>query len=768
MMLGASVSHDLRLAARSLRHRRGDLLPQAVRALGREPDRFEGARDGPDQLCVGGGARPVGQGEVVLEADPRVAPKQRGGGHAGGLPPAEGADAPRFKARHVGGEIRQDVAGRGRAQQRKAPQNIENRERRERNEPPLAHRPQARRLVGGIEDDLRPNAHLLEAAQELAEARLVRFLGGKFAKRERHRLGIGLKHYRPLFVGGIAAERLAGDLHDKPIADCLADPRDRRAIGVGVEDMPALRVTHVQVDHRGASFEAFCGSAGELVGGQRQRGVVGLRPSPAVWRDRHDDSPSPLNPSHRFPPFRPLPLPHRMAETRRIHESPSESPMTHILHRAAKAVMPVAVSGSGVEIVDAEGKRYLDASGGAAVSCLGHGHPDVLAAMRKQLDQLAYAHTAFFTTEAAERLADRLIEDAPAGLDRVYLVSGGSEAIEAALKMARQYFVEIGEPERRHIVARRQSYHGNTLGALAASGNAWRRAQFGPLLIKTHHIDPCYAYRLQREGESDADYAARAAQALEDKRIEIGPERVIAFVAETVVGATAGAVPPVGDYFKRIRSICDRYGVLLILDEVMCGMGRTGTLHACEQESVAPDLMAVAKGLGGGYQPIGAVLMARRIFEAFANGSGAFQHGHTYMGHPMAAAAALAVQDVIRRDNLLANVASNGALLQRRLADRFAGNPFVGDIRGRGLFRAIELVEDRVSKRPFDPTRKVYVRVKREAMARGLMVYPMGGGADGVQGDHVLLAPPFIVNAAQIETIVERLGEAIDAALGRR
>jgi adenosylmethionine-8-amino-7-oxononanoate aminotransferase len=439
--------------------------------------------------------------------------------------------------------------------------------------------------------------------------------------------------------------------------------------------------------------------------------------------------------------------------------------MTHILHRAANAVMPVAVSGSGVEIVDADGKRYLDASGGAAVSCLGHGHPDVLAAMRKQLDQLAYAHTSFFTTEAAERLADRLIEDAPAGLDRVYLLSGGSEAVEAALKMARQYFVEIGEPQRRHVIARRRSYHGNTLGALAVGGNAWRRAQFEPLLIKTHHIDPCYAYRLQRDGESSADYAARAAQALEDKIVEIGPDSVIAFVAETVVGATVGAVPPVADYFKRIRAVCDRYRVLMILDEVMCGMGRTGTLHACEQEGVAPDLMAIAKGLGGGYQPIGAVLVAKRISEAFANGSGAFQHGHTYMGHPVAAAAALAVQDVIRRDGLLSNVVEMGGRVRGRLEERFGQSPFVGDIRGRGLFWALELVSDRSSKEPFDPALKLHARVKREAMARGLMVYPMGGTIDGVKGDHILLAPPFIVEAAQVDAIVERLGSSLEAAL---
>jgi adenosylmethionine-8-amino-7-oxononanoate aminotransferase len=439
--------------------------------------------------------------------------------------------------------------------------------------------------------------------------------------------------------------------------------------------------------------------------------------------------------------------------------------MTHILHRSPNAVMPVAVSGSGVEIVDADGRRYLDASGGAAVSCLGHGHPDVLAAMRRQLDALAYAHTGFFTTEVAERLADRLIEDAPPGLSHIYLVSGGSEAIEAALKMARQYFVEMGEPQRRHVIARRQSYHGNTLGALAVGGNAWRRAQFEPLLIETHHIDPCYAYRMQREGETDADYVARAAQALEDKLLEIGPGRVIAFVAETVVGATAGAVPSVGDYFKRIRAICDRYGVLLILDEVMCGMGRTGTLHACEQEGIAPDLMAVAKGLGGGYQPIGAVMLTQQIYEAFAGGSGAFQHGHTYMGHSIAAAAALAVQEVIRRDGLIANVVAMGARLERRLNERFGQHPFVGDIRGRGLFWALELVRDRASKHPFEPALKLHARIKREAMALGLMVYPMGGTVDGVNGDHVLLAPPFIVEGSQIDKIVERLGRAVDAAL---
>jgi adenosylmethionine-8-amino-7-oxononanoate aminotransferase len=439
--------------------------------------------------------------------------------------------------------------------------------------------------------------------------------------------------------------------------------------------------------------------------------------------------------------------------------------MTRILHRQIHAEFPTAVSGKGIEVVDAEGRRYIDASGGAAVSCLGHGHPAVIAALHAQLDRMPYAHTSFFTSEVAERLADRLVEDAPAGLSHVYFTSGGSESVEAALKMARQYFVEAGQPQRRHVIARRQSYHGNTLGALATGGNEWRRAPFRPLLIETHHIDPCFAYRLQEPGESDEDYAARAAQALEDKILELGPETVAAFVAETVVGATMGAVPPVADYFKRIRAICDRHGVLLILDEVMCGMGRTGTLHACTQEGIAPDLMTIAKGLGGGYQPIGAVLLSRRLFDAFSQGTGFFQHGHTYTGHPMACAAGLAVQEVIRAERLLDNVAAMGARLARRLGDRFGNHPQVGDIRGRGLFLGIELVADRATKAPFDPALKLNARVKREAMARGLMVYPMGGTVDGVAGDHVLLAPPFIIDGAAVEAIVERLGDAVDAAI---
>ncbi|MGX9177937.1 aspartate aminotransferase family protein [Mesorhizobium sp. BHbdii] len=439
--------------------------------------------------------------------------------------------------------------------------------------------------------------------------------------------------------------------------------------------------------------------------------------------------------------------------------------MTHILHRQIHATLPVAIGGKGIELFDRDGRAYIDASGGAAVSCLGHSHPDVTAALHAQADKLAYAHTSFFTNERAETLADKLVSGAPQGISHAYFVSGGSEAVEAALKMARQFFVETGKPERRNVIARRQSYHGNTLGALAAGGNEWRRAQFRPLLINTYHIEPCYAYRYQKAGESEEAYGLRAAQALEDKILELGPDTVMAFVAEPVVGATAGAVPAVPGYFRRIREICDRYGVLLILDEVMCGMGRTGTLHACEQDGVAPDLMTIAKGLGGGYQPIGAVLLSRRIFDAFAEGSGFFQHGHTYMCHPMACAAALAVQEVIARDDLLANVRAMGAHLSQRLGERFGNHAHIGDIRGRGLFMGVELVEDRSTKAPFEPKLKLNAKIKREAMARGLLVYPAGGTIDGVRGDHVLLAPPFVVDAAAIDAIVERLGDAIDAAV---
>ena len=439
--------------------------------------------------------------------------------------------------------------------------------------------------------------------------------------------------------------------------------------------------------------------------------------------------------------------------------------MRHTFPRDTRFLPPLAVAARGIEIEDSTGKRYIDASGGAGVSCLGHGHPAIVEAIQRQAAQLAYAHTGFFTSAPAEALADHLIRFAPPGIDRVYFVGDGSEGVEAALKMARQYFLEIGEPERRRFISRRQSYHGNTLGALAVGGNRWRREPFQPLLMDVSLIAPCFPYRFKVDEESEADYGRRVADELEAEILRLGPGSVAGFIAETVVGATAGCVPPVPGYFRLIREICDRYGVLLILDEVMCGMGRTGTLHACEQEGIAPDLMVVAKGLGGGYQPIGAVLVAARIYDAFATGSGFFQHGHTYLAHPVACAAALAVQETLERDGLVACCRARGAALEAKLQERFGNHRHVGDIRGRGLFRAIELVADRGSKAPFDPALRLHAAVKRAALERGLIVYPMGGTIDGRFGDHVLLAPPFIIEEHKLDLVVTRLGDAVDAAI---
>ena len=438
---------------------------------------------------------------------------------------------------------------------------------------------------------------------------------------------------------------------------------------------------------------------------------------------------------------------------------------THVFHRHLHYTPPLATAGHGVYLTDADGRQYLDASGGAAVSCLGHGHPDVLAAMHAQIDKLAYAHTSFFTTQVAEDLATNLISNSPAGMSHIYFVSGGSEAMEAAMKMARQYFVETGQPQRRHFIARRQSYHGNTLGALAIGGNQWRREPFAPILIPTTHVSPCYPYREQRDNETPEQYGQRLAQELDDAIGKLGADQVIAFVAETIGGATAGVLTPVPGYFKAVREVCDRHGVLLILDEVMCGMGRSGTLHACEQEGVVPDIMAIAKGLGGGYQPIGAVLVQQKLVQAMSSGSGFFQHGHTYLGHAVACAAALAVQQVIERDGLLAQVRTRGDELQTMLHAAFDTHPHVGDIRGRGLFWGVELVQDRSKKQPFDPEKRLHARIKKEAFARSLMVYPMGGTVDGWYGDHVLLAPPFIATKAELAIVVERLHAAIDAAI---
>lgn len=436
--------------------------------------------------------------------------------------------------------------------------------------------------------------------------------------------------------------------------------------------------------------------------------------------------------------------------------------MSHVLHRHCHTPLATVARGEGVYLFDTNGKRYLDASGGAAVSCLGHSHPGVRAALHKQIDQVAYAHTSFFTSEPAEHLADRLIARAPGQLNHVYFVSGGSEAMESALKIARQYFVERGEPQRKHFIARRQSYHGNTLGALAVGGNAWRRAPFAPLLIDVEHIPPCYAYRDKRADETEFEYGQRVATDLERQILELGSDSVMAFVAEPVVGATAGAVPAVEGYFKRVRQICDRYGVLLILDEVMCGSGRTGTFYAHEQDGITADIVAIAKGLGAGYQPIGAMLLTSEIHDVMSSGSGFFQHGHTYLAHTTAMAGSIAVMDALEYEGVLNRVTPTGSKLLEMLKQRFAECPFVGDIRGRGLFLGVELVSDRETKTPFDPATKLDSNIKRTAMELGLMCYPSAGTIDGKLGHHILLAPPYIIDEPQLDELVTKLGEAVD------
>lgn len=439
--------------------------------------------------------------------------------------------------------------------------------------------------------------------------------------------------------------------------------------------------------------------------------------------------------------------------------------MTHVLHRQLNTSYPIAVAGDGPYLIDANGKRFLDASGGAAVSCLGHSNDEVVERIKQQLDQLAFAHTAFFSSEPAERLAQFLCSRAPGEMDFAYLVSGGSEAMESALKLARQYYVEKGEAQRQCFIARRQSYHGNTLGVLGVGGNTARREAFAPLLVNSSHINPCYSYRHKAADESEIEYGLRAANELESQIEQLGPESVIGFVAETVGGASAGVLVPAPGYWQRIREICDHYGILLIADEVMCGMGRTGTLFAYEQENFSPDIVATGKGLGAGYQPIAAMLCRGDIVNTIAAGSGFFQHGHTYLGHPVACAAALAVQQYIENNALLSNVRSMGKKLQQSLNSQFKDYDQIGDIRGRGLFWGLELVTDKLGKTPHDPKLALHKLIKHHAMEQGLICYPGSGTADGIVGNHILLAPPFIINESHVAEIVEKLARAIDLSI---
>lgn len=372
-----------------------------------------------------------------------------------------------------------------------------------------------------------------------------------------------------------------------------------------------------------------------------------------------------------------------------------------------------------------------------------------------------YAHSGFFTTAPAEELAALILGETEA-LSHVLFVSSGSEAMEAALKLARQFHIERGEIARTHFIGRRQSYHGATLATLAVGGHRARRAPYLPLFADNFsHVSPCFAFRHRLDGESDASYVAGLAAELDAAFERVGPERVAAFCAETVVGATTGCVAAVPGYFPAMRAICDKHGALLILDEVMSGMGRTGYGHAWEAEGVVPDIQAIGKGLGGGYQPIGAVLVAPHIVDALTAGSGGFMHGQTYQAHPVACAGALEVQRIIREDRLVANAARLGKKLGEGLQSALGSHPQVGDVRGRGLFWGIEFVRDRATKEPFPTIDLVSEKAKDAALRCGLLVYPGAGTADGERGDHVLLAPAFNMRDEDIDEVVGRLERAV-------
>jgi len=441
---------------------------------------------------------------------------------------------------------------------------------------------------------------------------------------------------------------------------------------------------------------------------------------------------------------------------------------SRVFPRQFNHVYPSAARGEGAYIYDTTGKAYLDASGGAAVSCLGHGHPRVIAAIKAQLDKIAFAHTSFFTNDTTEELAQFLTDRAPEGFGRAYFLSGGSEANDTAMKLARQVHLERGDVDKSHYIARHQSYHGNTVGTLSLCGYPARRAPFEPILLpNVSHIAPCYAYRHKLEDESLEAYGLRAAGELEKEILAVGPDKVAAFFAETVVGSTLGAVVAAPGYFKEIRRICDKYGVFMVLDEVMSGMGRTGHLFACMAEGVVPDMISIAKGLGGGYQPISALMVRNDLVDTIEGGSGAFLHGHTYIGHATACSAALAVQKIIDEENLLERVQTIGAKVQGALVERLGSHQHVGDIRGRGLFLGVELVQDKATRQPFPRASKVAGRLKKTAQDNGLICYPDSGTKDGYDGDHVMLAPPFILPEAAIEELVDKLATSIDQVLAQ-
>ena len=448
-------------------------------------------------------------------------------------------------------------------------------------------------------------------------------------------------------------------------------------------------------------------------------------------------------------------------------DSPPSNDRTAVLFpRSFRKNYPEAVRAEGCYIFSADGRKILDACGGAAVVSIGHGVPSVANAIAEQARSLAYVHSSHFTTSASAELARRLLalaprnfRESPDGPGRVLFTSGGSEATETALKLCRQFFLERGEPSRAKFISRAQSYHGATLGALALSGNVKRRTPFLPLLPESHHIAPCYCYRCPVHLQYPSCGIA-CADELDKKIRELGPENVAAFFVEPISGATLGAAVPPPEYLPRIAEICRRHGVLLVADEVMTGIGRTGKNFAVDHWNVEPDIILVGKGIASGYAPLGAVMVSGKIASAIECGSGSFLHGFTYSAHPVSAAAGLAVLDYIAENNLFARVAPAGLELLRAL-DPLRELPIVGDIRGMGLLLGIEFVRDKQSREPFNPGLNIASRIYDAALRRSVLTYPIQGCADGLRGDHLLLAPPFTISSTEIRQLADALQDAI-------
>jgi adenosylmethionine-8-amino-7-oxononanoate aminotransferase len=422
--------------------------------------------------------------------------------------------------------------------------------------------------------------------------------------------------------------------------------------------------------------------------------------------------------------------------------------------------LPKVAYGRGCYVFDSDGKSYIDGSGGPSVFSLGHSHPEVNEAIKAQLDKIAHGYRYTFTSDPLEELTAMVAESCGGGLKHMTFCSSGSEAIESCLKIALQYHVAMGKPERCRFIARERSWHGNTLGALSISGFLDRRSAFEGALAPASLISPVNTYR-PPAGIAPEDVAEYCANELVQEIRRLGPDKVAAFIFEPIVGAAGGCVPAPPGYAQRIREICDRHGVLMIADEVMCGAGRSGTWRALQHDGVEPDIMSVAKGLAGGYVPLSAAIYHEKLRGPMYARHGGLLTGHTFTGHTLACAAAVAVQKIVRRDGLLEKVRENGILLKRMLSDALGARPYVGDIRGRGYFLCVEIVRDRGTKEPYPRDRMIHQRLSQQAFANGLICYPVGGNVDGKRGDIIILSPPYIATREELGEIVDKLQHSL-------